>query len=93
MKLYMLVLRSDKKTVLQHINHQCASCKLVTGAEWKRSLVDKEKGTIFCEWEAEDKSEILKGLAKVGINEDYDIFEVEDIEPCKCSNSIFGEFD
>ena len=93
MKQFLLVLKSNKKTILQHINHQCASCKLVKGAMWKRSLVDKEKGVIFCEWEAREASEIFKGLEKVGIEEEYEIYEVEDIEPHKCCNSIFGEVD
>ena len=51
------------------------------------------KGIIFCEWEASEASEIFKGLAKVGIKEGYEIYEVEDIEPHKCCNSIFGEVD
>ncbi|MDY6964652.1 MAG: DUF4242 domain-containing protein [Halobacteriota archaeon] len=93
MKHYILILRSVEENVQQHINHYCASCKSVESAEWKRALVNVKEGIVFCEWEAEDEEDILKGIREVGIKEDYEIVEVESIEPCEYCYSIFGEVD
>ncbi|VUT25629.1 MAG: hypothetical protein MOIL_01147 [Candidatus Methanolliviera sp. GoM_oil] len=91
MKRFILVLRSDKKNVLLHINHYCASCRKIEGVVWIRSLVNPEKGLIFCEWEAENEDDILKGIREVGITDEYEIVEVECIERCESCSSIFGE--
>lgn len=93
MNRYILLLRSDKKNVIRHIDHYCASCRKIEGVNWIRALVNPERGIIFCEWEAEKEDSILKGIREVGITDDYEIIEVECIESCETCSSIFGEVD
>lgn len=93
MKRFILVLRSDKKNVLRHINHYCASCRKIESVSWIRSLINQEKGVVFCEWEANNEDEILEGIRDVGITDEYEVIEVESIERCESCSSIFGEVD
>ncbi|RLF42998.1 MAG: hypothetical protein DRN29_10715 [Thermoplasmata archaeon] len=62
MKRYILIFNLGKEGILRHIDHFCQACRSIEEAEWKRSLVNVEKGIILCEWEAHDKDAVLQYL-------------------------------
>jgi len=93
MKRYIMVFKIGKEDALKHINHYCGSCSNVKGTKWKRTLVNREKGIIFCEWEGKSPDAIKDGIREVGVTETGEIFEVECIECESCCSAIFGEVD